>query len=417
MKALALSLFATATLAAAALTYAPRSAAACGGCFAPDETITTVDGHRMAISLTMERTVLWDQIRYTGDPADFVWVLPVPTADAQLELADPVFFDDLENATAPRVSPPPLPPGPDCPPPPDGFGGTAQDAGAAAGPDGGGVDVYREETVGPYETVVIGAEDPNALYDWLIAHDYKVPESTRPTLAYYVEVGSVFIVLRLAPDEGVSAMQPVRVTYPGYMATFPLKMVTVGAYGTLELTLWVIAEQRYAAHNYGTVTIDERDLVWDFATGGSNYTDLFRQTIDDNNGTAWIAEFADTFDSVWFEAWDESRIAIDGLPYAYLTRLRTSLLVDHIAKDLLLAPSADASSVSRLLDAPNAINEPPPRQCPDWNGDGQPDNWDNLTSRPGHFGCGCNVDNGGGWGAPLGMILVAGMLLRRRRRV
>ena len=107
----------------------------------------------MVVSLSPEKSILWDQIRYTGDPEDFVWVLPVPSPDAAVEIADDLFFAELESQTAPQVSAPPLPPL-DCPPPPDcgdcGGGqndGFAQDAGA-----GGDVDVYREEVVGPYQT-------------------------------------------------------------------------------------------------------------------------------------------------------------------------------------------------------------------------------------------------------------------------
>jgi len=70
----------------------PRLADACGGCFAPSDTVTSVDAHRMVISLSPNSTTLWDQIRYSGRPADFVWVLPVPTSDARVELADDAFF-------------------------------------------------------------------------------------------------------------------------------------------------------------------------------------------------------------------------------------------------------------------------------------------------------------------------------------
>ena len=31
----------------------------------------------MALSISTQQTVLWDQIRYSGDPAEFAWVLPV----------------------------------------------------------------------------------------------------------------------------------------------------------------------------------------------------------------------------------------------------------------------------------------------------------------------------------------------------
>ena len=226
----------------------PQRAEACGGCFAPPETITSVESHRMVISLSVDRTTLWDQIRYTGNPADFVWVLPVPSAAATIDVADSLFFDELEQYTAPRVQSPPLN-FPSCPPPPGAWGGYAADGGAAA-PDAG-VTVYQEQVVGPYETVTIGSEDAGALHAWLTDHGYSVPAATIPTIQHYVDRQNVFVVLRLAPTQGVQAMQPVRVRYPGYMATFPLEMVKVGAQGALSLTLWVIADQRFADHCLG----------------------------------------------------------------------------------------------------------------------------------------------------------------------
>jgi hypothetical protein len=111
--------------AAAVFVVGMRPATACGGCFAPPETITSVDSHRMVVALSTERTTLWDQIRYTGAPEDFVWVLPVPRAVPDLEVADALFFEQLDAATAPRMVPPPFTP-PNCPNAP-GAGG-AQDA-------------------------------------------------------------------------------------------------------------------------------------------------------------------------------------------------------------------------------------------------------------------------------------------------
>ncbi len=167
-------------------------AEACGGCFSPPETVTSVDSHRMVVSLSPEKSILWDQIRYSGAPEDFVWVLPVPSPDVDIAVADDLFFFELESQTAPTISAPPLPPL-DCPPPPDddcvfcgGGGGQAdgaQDAGA------GDVDVYREEVVGPYQTVVIGSDDPVALVTWLNENGYAVPESTRPTIRHYTHLG------------------------------------------------------------------------------------------------------------------------------------------------------------------------------------------------------------------------------------
>ncbi|HZO15089.1 MAG TPA: hypothetical protein VFB62_17560, partial [Polyangiaceae bacterium] len=61
---------------------------ACGGCFVAGGGTrnTLVTGHRMALSVSLEQTVLWDQIEYSGDPTEFSWVLPIKPG-ARLELS------------------------------------------------------------------------------------------------------------------------------------------------------------------------------------------------------------------------------------------------------------------------------------------------------------------------------------------
>lgn len=401
---------------------APRDAEACGGCFSPPETVTSVDSHRMVVSLSPEKSILWDQIRYSGDPEDFVWVLPVPSPDVDIAVADDLFFLELESQTAPTISPPPLPPL-DCPPPPEencGLFGCDQSGGDGSGADyaadagAGDVDVYREEVVGPYETVVIGSEDPVALITWLNDHGYAVPESTRPIISHYTDQSSLFVVLRLAPDQGVTAMQPVRVEYPGFMGTFPLRMVTVGAYSSLTMTLWIVAEQRFGGLNYPTVEIDPAALVWDFLQGSSNYLALFRDAIDSAGGKAWVTQFAGNLDQLYFQS-PEVVQARQAIPYPYLTRLDTEMLVDHVAGDLRLGP-ADGGSLSNNLTAATYVNDV--RTCPDYDGDGDPDTWADYYRRndDGLFGCGCRTGPGAGGGSLLAAIGFALVLRRRRRR-
>lgn len=412
----------TALLALLVPAAVPRDAEACGGCFSPPETVTSVDSHRMVVSLSPEKSILWDQIRYSGDPEDFVWVLPVPSPDVDIAVADDLFFLELESQTAPTISPPPLPPL-DCPPPPeencgifgcDQAGGDGSGADYAADAGAGDVDVYREEVVGPYETVVIGSEDPVALITWLNDHGYAVPESTRPIISHYTEQSSLFVVLRLAPDQGVTAMQPVRVEYPGFMGTFPLRMVTVGAYSSLTMTLWIVAEQRFGGLNYPTVEIDPANLVWDFAQSSSNYLALFRDAIDSAGGKAWVTQFAGNLDQLYFQS-PEVTLARQAIPYPYLTRLDTEMLVDHVAGDLRLGP-ADGGSLSNYLTAASYVNDV--RTCPDYDGDGDPDTWADYYRRNdgGLFGCGCRTGPGAGGGSLLAAIGFALVLRRRRRR-
>src|SRR5689334_22322053 len=79
-------------------------AQACGGCFhtAAESEISVVTGHRMALSISPERTVLWDQIEYSGEPTDFAWVLPVGPG-AYIEEANDAWFEALEAVTGTHV--------------------------------------------------------------------------------------------------------------------------------------------------------------------------------------------------------------------------------------------------------------------------------------------------------------------------
>lgn len=400
----------------------PRRAAACGGCFAPPETVTAVGSHRMVVSLSAGRTTLWDQIAYSGAPEDFVWVLPVPDPSADIALAAASFFDELESQTAPVVQSPPIPP-PDCPPPP--FGSPVSEGSDS---DGGGrsdedpVTVFHEEVVGPYETVTIGADSASALYDWLVGHGYGVPASTLPVIEHYVNQGSAFVALRLAPEQGVDAMQPIRVRYPGYMATFPLKMVTVGAVGTIDLSLWVISDLRFESRNYANLTIAPTELTWNWDTNSSNYRDVFRRAIDERGaGRAWVTEFAQPLEYLYFSTVEDVEVARVGLPFPFVTRLRTSVLVDHLDEDLELRPAADASAVWNWLQAENSTGTVPVQSCPDWDGDGRPDTWGGTVPAQ-DFVRGCAVRSLGGAGALGGatfaaaLLAVALLLVRARRR-
>lgn len=345
-------------LAGLTLTAQPREARACGGCFVPPDEVTQVDSHRMVIALGVEETVLWDQIVYSGDSSEFAWVLPVPSPEVEVEIAETAFFDLLDKGTAPRITPASPPPGANC-----AQANSAACGSVSAQSDGGGVPedgvtVYDRDVVGPYEMVTIGAEDPQALYRWLGNNGYAVPEVAVPTLDFYIELQSVFVALRLRPGFGVQAMQPVRVRYPGYMARFPLKMVVVGAVGVVDLALWVIADQRFEAQNYGTLRVDEAELAWDWNLNRSNYGEVFDATVERGGNRAWVVEHASPLAALpaGEAPFEDLELARATVPQPYVTRLRTKLLVDHIDQDLQLARSADATDVSSELVASIDVN-------------------------------------------------------------
>ena len=59
---------------------------------------TVVTGHRMAFAFSSTRTVLWDQIEYSGSPADSRGCSPVQ-GRREIEAAEDAWFEALEAVT------------------------------------------------------------------------------------------------------------------------------------------------------------------------------------------------------------------------------------------------------------------------------------------------------------------------------
>jgi hypothetical protein len=373
----------SALAAAAAITFPAPSAHACGGCFGPPPTATesiVVTGHRMAVAISPTETTLWDQFQYAGRPEDFAWILPID-GTATVELADNAFFEALAQQTQVNLvgTYPPLRTfcSDPCPSDLDLTLSGSESRGGIALDGGAGVTVFHEGVVGPYETATIGSEDPDALVDWLQAAGYAIPDETRPVIAHYVELGLNFAALRLTPNAGVNQMQPVRVTTPGLMPVFPLRMVSVGAADTVGLTLYVFAEGRYGSQNFPTVELDRAALRYDWASGTFNYGDLFDATLAEHDGRAWIVESAGEARLPLLRAYssmDEDGtvhtpdadldVVMRGLSGApYLTVLRTDMPVAHLDQDLILE-AADTVDVASRIEVPRDVNRPPEPDCP-----------------------------------------------------
>lgn len=285
----------------AAPLFASHPARACGGCFHAEEQTpaqtSVVSAHRMALSISTTRTILWDQVQYTGSPAEFAWVLPVKPG-AYIEVGSDAFFETLDAATTVRPNPPSL----DC-----GEGRGASCAGASAAGcaadgaaglaaddsgDPGGVTVVHHGSAGPYETVTLHSDEPGALTSWLLANGYAIASDVQPIIDAYETEAFDFIALRLLPDAGVQQMTPVRVVQPGAVATLPLRMVAAGTGANVALTLFILGEGRWAAANFPAVAVDRQQLTWDFTDQMSNYAVLRDSALASGDGRGWLTAYA-----------------------------------------------------------------------------------------------------------------------------
>lgn len=458
---------------AAACTFSTtHEARACGGCFTNPSQVQNGDvvtDERMIFRVTPQASTLYDEIEYSGNPQSFAWVLPIH-GTVTVGLSSDIVFSAMDAVTVPTIISPT--------PPQCGSCSCATGAENAASGSGGGsssgggappVTVLSQQTVGPYATVQLQSSDPNALNDWLTSNGYAIPSNVAPVLAAYVSEGFDFLALKLSPGQGVAAMRPVRVTTPGAGLTLPLRMIAAGTGATVGLTLWIVADGRYAPQNFPTFTISGSDLVWDWSTQESNYTTVRAQKEAALNNAAWQIESAlqlspyqiespilndeasqdylpvpgaddagaddagigegETADQVrqddlatLFPGGDQSEV--------FVTRIRGDLSHAALANDLVVEASADQSILSNQYFVTQSINAPAcpavPNPCPPCaygNGGSSSggifgDVGSGTSGTSGGSGCSTTPEDRGGanGGIILAGLVVAAIALNRGRR-
>jgi hypothetical protein len=391
----------------AAITATSVDALACGGCFAPPAVVQNVNAHRMALAVSPQRTTLWDQFQYSGNPSEFSWILPIRNGpEVRVELASNDFLQSLETFTAPQMLPPPPPQQRFCPLGERGAPSAAfTDAGFAG--DASSVIVHREEVVGPYALVILGSDDADALRAWLRDNGFSVPPAIEPIIDHYVAQRMDFIALKLRPGQGIQRMSPVRVSMPGYAPTLPLRMVSAGVSDKVGLTLFVIGASRFEAANFPNAVVQDSELTFDYRVANWADTNFHRDTLVQAFAAArsrtgpqtWLTETALrmdrwTFENAVFSNWlngrpgvqrwdagvappedggaplptprEDVNVALTGMGNTlFVTRLTADIPASMLDRDLQLVASASNTERSgsyrygRLLNVP-----PPPPPCP-----------------------------------------------------
>jgi hypothetical protein len=440
---LASTLVLSCALSVLAVTPSPE-AAACGACFheIQETESTQVTGHRMILSISPEKTTLWDQIRYSGNPSSFAWVLPVKGM-IDLGVSSDALFANLELQTAVTVRSPTI----DCKPPPlcGMTSTTASTSTTGGGSEGGwnGVTVIAQKVVGPYESVQLSSQDPAALEMWLLGHGYAIPPEVAPILDAYVAEGFDFLALKLVPGGDVQSMRPVRVTTLGAGVTLPLRMVAIGGGATVPISLWVLGEGRYQPENFPWFTTPQEKLVWDWDTSSSNYALLAQEGFAATMGHGWLVEAAEPFSKLPItdglvslamsnplgsgyaddtgegallscaEDLDALFGAID-MSSLWITRLHAELSREALASDLGLAAAQDQSVVKRNFTAQQTSGDAP--QCPTYPPCPSDPSTEGSGGASADTGSGCSIDRRDGSSAEVWALILAALGVVTARR-
>jgi hypothetical protein len=342
---------------ASATTSLVRDAAACGGCFGPHGPGTQVTAHRMAFAASPTRTILWDQIQYSGAPSSFAWVLPIRDR-VDVGVSTAAFLQALDDATRPVIT---APPQPDCSPQRLCQVDHVGSGGVIATKIRGGVDVWSSNVVGPYETTQLSSTDATALQTWLTEHGYEIPPAMVPVIDAYVAEGFGFLAIKLVPNVGVDAMVPVRIAFDGSSVALPLRMIAAGVGAFVGIDLFVLGDGRWEVANFPNAEIPTADLVWDFEAKRSNFLVLERSAFV-SAPTAWITETSDAIDLATTSASDDDAaelgLAFPGRDRLTATRLVSFLPSSALSSDLSLRASMGAA-IPATREAPGATNACP----------------------------------------------------------
>jgi hypothetical protein len=280
------ALLTLAVASATALSLLPRPAEACGGFFCMN---TPVDqsGEQIVFNMREGGVDAHVQIQYVGEAQDFAWVVPVlgvPT----LAVGAPTFFTYLSNVTRPRFQ---------LTWEPDNCGMWERDVAFSSGPPsadagtsegGGGVQVLAQGAVGPYDTVILAANDRELLAKWLSDNGYNLTDPT--ALDPYVGHGYNFVALKLQKDRAVGELRPIVLRFEGSRPCIPIRLTAVAARPDMPITAYVFSQKRAIPINYRHVLVNEARLDW--LAGGQNYNQVASRAVDEAGGQAFLTEFA-----------------------------------------------------------------------------------------------------------------------------
>lgn len=274
---------------AAWLVAAPRAADACGGLFCNGAQPVVQDGERILFVLGEGEVDVLINIRYEGDAADFGWILPLQAEPVEVRVAPGLIFNALD-AFAPQFWTNVETEG-SCTDRVIGFGALgAEDAGAAFGA-GGGVQIRSEDRVGPYQTVVLDADDADDAIAWLEDNGYAVPPGSRALIGSYLAADNVLMALKLANEVGVDQIQPIWVRMEGAEACVPIKLTALAANPDMDVIVSVLTRAgRAIPTNYTHVTPNLARLDW--VNVAANYDALVGEALDEGGGRAFVTEYA-----------------------------------------------------------------------------------------------------------------------------
>ena len=212
-------------------------------------------------------------INISGEATEFAVVIPTPSIP-KLDTVDRRIFRELNDLTMPVTRW-------------RGGGGssgcnvfTTEDSGDGVFVDSAGeedgVTVISEQEVGAFDTVILTADNPMALTDWLDEHGYRHSINDNVILQGYIDQKWVFTAMRLRVEFTGGGrrsarffdqpIDPILLTYMAERLIYPLRLTSISAREGTDVTVYILTPNKMhfpsAKIEYANwITESERDAI------------------------------------------------------------------------------------------------------------------------------------------------------------
>lgn len=377
------------------------------------------------------RTVLSLSNDVIGDTTDFALILPVPEilGEDDIHVLEHDVFDRLRAYTGPRLV------SYEC----DDFIVEEADSDTDADADSDsdtdtGVVVEAEYVVGEYDIVILSAQQSGSLSTWLDDNGYHAPPDEQGILQEYLDSGSFFFAAKVDEDDAIPSggtLSPLQLSYASSAWSVPIRLGTLNSPGSQDLVIYAVnpySEGAAGISNYAELSLEDECLF----EGPEEFSDFYATQLDEafasTEDAGWIQEYAwgsGGCDPCPPEAPDEQDFVSLGMEFEgsyadyFVTRLHVRYTPEQAGQDLSLYSSNITSSEQlRWISYAHELEDrwpicgvdavTDPGSCdPDAETDDDPP----VIEPEPRWACASSSSPAAAWG----LVLLAGLMLRRRR--
>jgi hypothetical protein len=161
------------------------------------------------------------------------------------------------------------------------------------------VTIEATYTVGEYDIVILSAKESDGLKRWLVANDYKIPESAEEVLEPYIKNDMKFFVVKVNLEKqkagGFTTLRPIQIAFHSDKFMLPIRLGMANAESAQDLVVYAFSKKgRVETTNYRTVEIPSNKNIPEFVQGEFSqfYVDLFNTAYERERRSAVFLEYA-----------------------------------------------------------------------------------------------------------------------------